>query len=131
MIQRVADRYLARLKAPKPAQGVRGTYEIKSQFDVIDEWVTTRIVITIDLYNAEPISEDAVKAWAKANWTKILAEAPSKTPRTPEGRGMSYDEPSGDVGFIAPNRIKFDSIENFDWTQHGNTGEFTVSVSDR
>jgi cation transport regulator ChaB len=115
----------------KPETVVKSVGRIKVEFDIIDEWLYTEVIVPVTLTTSKKVPKEIMEKWLMLNWDRIKSKAPSKTPRIPEGRGMEYDEPSGEVGFIPANRMSTSYIENVYWEQDGRKGVVRFSGSQR
>ena len=95
-IKRLTARYIREAAtAMTPDSVVRAVVKVQSDFEVIDEWHSTSIYITLALRTKKKIPPELAVTWVKAHWNEVLKKAPSKTPRqeSRNSRGMSYDEP--------------------------------------
>jgi hypothetical protein len=139
-----------------PESLIKRVLKVESEFDVIDEWHSTGLIITLMLRTAKNVPERALRAWLKSHWSEVRALAPSDTPEAAgaPSRWASWDDddyyddddddydddgdtdwmmdyPEEGLGWVAPNEMGWRDVEHFSYKQDGRRAVVRVSVSIR
>lgn len=126
--------------------------DVKATFDTVDEWHSTELTITLMLRTAKPVPPKLIETWLEKHWSEVQAMASSKIP-LPAGRPSRYaswdddededededegntdwmqDYPAEGLGWVVPNRMTFNQIEDFSVSQSGKRATVHVTTTIR